>query len=69
MSTDGMFTVQNYWSQWVLTYLDCVERAIIQNPWVSEEKAVGHPLALDLEMRYCLGIWPWIIVGMKEYSS
>jgi hypothetical protein len=53
----------------VLTYLDYVERAVIQNPWVSEEKAVGHPLALDLEMRYCLGMWPWVIVGMKGYSS
>jgi hypothetical protein len=58
MSTGRMFTVQKCWSQQVLTYLDCVERAVVQNPWVSEEKAVGYPLAPDLEMRHCLGMWP-----------
>jgi hypothetical protein len=52
-----------------LTYLDYVERAIVQNPWVSEEKAIGYPLTPDLEIRYFLGMWPWVIVGTKRYSS
>jgi hypothetical protein len=66
MSTGGMSIVQSYWSQQVLTYLNCVERVVIQNPWVSEEKAVGHPLALDLGMGYYLDMWPWLIVGTKN---
>jgi hypothetical protein len=64
-----MSLIQSYWFQRVLTYLDYVKRVVVQNPWVSEEKAIGHPLTLDLGMRYCLGMWPWMIVGMKEYSS
>jgi hypothetical protein len=68
-STGGMSIVQSYWSQRVLTYLDCVERVIVQDPWVSEEKAIGHPLTPDLGMGYCLDMWPWVIVGIKECSS
>jgi hypothetical protein len=44
MSKGGSFAGQVGWSQWVVTYLDGVEMAFVQDPWMNERKAMGHPL-------------------------
>jgi hypothetical protein len=66
MSKSGRFTGQVGWSQWVVTYLDSVETAFVQNPWMNEGKAMGHPLAQGLEVRNCLSMWTCGVVGMDE---
>jgi hypothetical protein len=68
-SKGGSFAGQVGWSQWVVTYLDGVKAAIIQNPWMNEEKAMGHPLTQGLEVRNCLSMRTCGVVGMNEEKS